>query len=59
MASGAARDRRRIWFAIVGAAVGLAVGIFVSMKTDVPLAPEGGLLVGAVVGWFAAGRLRR
>lgn len=36
----------------IGAAVGLAVGIVVSVATDVPLAPEGGLLLGVLVGWF-------
>jgi hypothetical protein len=36
----------------IGAAVGLAVGILVSIATDVPLAPEGGLLIGVLVGWF-------
>ena len=59
MASGATRDRRRIWFAIVGAAVGVTFGILVSVTTDVPLAPEIGLLLGAVAGWFSAGGLRR
>ncbi|MBK5220532.1 MAG: hypothetical protein JJE35_12225 [Thermoleophilia bacterium] len=37
----------------IGAVVGLAVGIPVSIATDVPLAPEGGLLIGVLVGWFA------
>jgi hypothetical protein len=36
----------------VGAVTGLALGILVSVTTDVPLAPEVGLLVGAVVAWF-------
>jgi hypothetical protein len=36
----------------VGAATGLALGILVSVITDVPLAPEAGLLVGALIGWF-------
>jgi hypothetical protein len=35
----------------VGAAVGLALGILVAVATDVPLAPEAGLLLGALVGW--------
>jgi hypothetical protein len=43
----------------VGAAIGVAVGILVSVTTDVPLAPEIGLLLGAVAGWFSAGGLRR
>ena len=36
----------------VGAVLGLALGIVVSVTTDVPLAPEVGLLLGALVGWF-------
>jgi uncharacterized membrane protein YbjE (DUF340 family) len=48
------RKRSRTWLAIVGAVIGLAVGIVVSMTTDIPLAPEIGLLLGAVVGWFSA-----
>jgi hypothetical protein len=31
----------------------LVLGILVSVLTDVPLAPEGGLLLGALVGWFS------
>jgi hypothetical protein len=46
------RDRRRIWFVVVGAVVGLAAGILVSLATDVPFAPEIGLLLGALVGWL-------
>jgi len=37
----------------VGAVAGLALGILISVTTDVPLAPEVGLLLGALVGWFA------
>ena len=37
----------------VGAVVGLACGIVVSVTTDLPLAPEVGLLAGALVGWLA------
>jgi hypothetical protein len=37
----------------VGAVMGLALGILVSVTTDVPLAPEAGLLLGALVGWFS------
>ena len=36
----------------LGAVLGLALGIFVSVTTDVPFAPEAGLLLGALVGWF-------
>jgi hypothetical protein len=37
----------------VGAVIGLALGIVVSLATDVPLAPEVGLLLGALVAWLA------
>jgi hypothetical protein len=37
----------------VGAAIGLAIGIVVSLATDVPLAPEGGLALGALLGWLS------
>jgi hypothetical protein len=37
----------------LGAALGLAVGIVVSVATDVPLAPEAGLVLGAIVGWLS------
>jgi predicted ABC-type sugar transport system permease subunit len=36
----------------VGAVTGLAVGIVVSLATDIPLAPELGLLLGALAGWL-------
>jgi hypothetical protein len=36
---------------VVGAVIGLAVGILVSLVTDIPLAPEVGLVLGALVGW--------
>ena len=36
----------------LGAVLGLALGILVSVTTDVPLAPEAGLVLGALVGWF-------
>jgi hypothetical protein len=35
----------------VGAVIGLVVGILVSVTTNVPLAPEGGLLLGILGGW--------
>jgi hypothetical protein len=54
MAGGAKRERSRIWLAVLGALVGVAVGILVSVTTDIPLAPEVGLLLGALVGWFSA-----
>jgi hypothetical protein len=37
----------------VGAVIGLALGIVVSVVTDVPLAPEAGLGLGALAGWFS------
>jgi hypothetical protein len=36
-----------------GAVIGLALGILISVTTDVPLAPEVGLVLGALVGWRA------
>ena len=36
----------------VGAVTGLALGIVVSLTTDIPLAPEVGLLLGALGGWL-------
>jgi hypothetical protein len=32
--------------------LGLALGIVVSVTTDVPLAPEAGLVLGALLGWL-------
>jgi hypothetical protein len=37
----------------VGAVTGLALGIVISLTTDVPLAPEVGLALGALAGWLA------
>jgi len=34
-----------------GAVTGLALGIVVSVTTDIPFAPEIGLVVGAAVAW--------
>jgi hypothetical protein len=36
----------------VGAVLGLALGILVSVATDLPLAPEVGLVLGALLGWI-------
>jgi hypothetical protein len=37
---------------VLGAVLGLALGIVVSVTTDVPLAPEAGLALGALVAWL-------
>jgi hypothetical protein len=37
----------------VGAVAGLALGIVVALTTDVPLAPELGLVLGALGGWLS------
>jgi hypothetical protein len=37
----------------VGAVTGLALGIVVSLTTEVPLAPELGLALGALGGWLS------
>lgn len=37
----------------VGAMTGLALGILVSLTTEVPFAPEVGLVLGAPAGWLA------
>ena len=47
------RGRRRTWFIVAAAVAGLAIGILVSVATDVRFAPEVGLLVGVLVGWLA------
>ena len=37
----------------IGAVIGLVLGIVVSVTTDVPLAPEIGLVLGGLGGWLA------
>jgi hypothetical protein len=37
----------------IGAVIGLVLGILLSATTDVPLAPEAGLVFGAFVGWLS------
>ena len=37
----------------IGALIGLALGIVVSVVSDVPLAPEVGLVLGALAGWLS------
>jgi hypothetical protein len=36
----------------LGAVLGLALGIIVSVTTDLPLAPEAGLVLGGLAGWL-------
>jgi len=36
----------------VGAVLGLLLGIVVSVASDLPFAPEGGLVLGALLGWL-------
>ena len=40
-----------------GAALGLVVGIAVSVATDLPLAPEIGLALGLLGGWLLSRRV--
>ena len=50
-----ARAALNRWLAIgLGAFVGIAIGIGVSLTTDVPFAPEIGALVGAGIGYTLA-----
>jgi hypothetical protein len=43
-----------VWFLpVVGAVIGLALGVLVSVTTDVPLAPEVELVLGAFIGWLS------
>ena len=37
---------------VVGGAVGFALGILISLVTDIPLAPEAGLALGVLGGWL-------
>ena len=47
-------NARGTWFLlVVGAVIGLVLGILVSVTTDVPFAPEIGLVLGALVGWLS------
>ena len=39
---------------VLGAVIGLALGILVSVITDLPLAPEAGLVLGGLIGWLSA-----
>jgi ADP-ribosylglycohydrolase len=58
MSVGITKGGRGPWFyLVVGAAIGLALGIPVSFTTDVPFAPEAGLVIGLFVGWLS-GRMK-
>jgi hypothetical protein len=37
----------------LGTVIGLALGVVVSVTTDVPFAPEAGLALGALLGWLS------
>ena len=41
-----------------GVVIGLGLGIVVSVTTDLPFAPEVGLALGALIGWFWRGSTR-
>jgi hypothetical protein len=52
------RDARGTWvYLLVGALLGLAFGALVTVTTDVPLALEAGLVLGALVGWWLSRRV--
>ena len=54
MGAGNPEGVRGTWlFLVVGAAIGLALGIVVGLTTDVPLAPEAGLVIGLLGGWLS------
>jgi hypothetical protein len=37
----------------LGAVLGFALGLVVSLTTDIPFAPEAGLVLGALFGWLS------
>jgi len=37
---------------VIGAVCGLVLGIAISLATDVPLAPEAGLVLGVLTAWL-------
>lgn len=52
MENGPTSHGRPLWiFLAIGAVVGLGIGIVVSVTTDVPFAPEIGVVAGAAAGW--------
>jgi len=49
------RVQKAMWVYLVGGAViGIALGIVVSVVTDIPFAPEGGLAFGLLAGWLVS-----
>jgi hypothetical protein len=53
MGDGATSASGSTWpFVAGGAGIGLVLGILVSIATDIPLAPEAGLVIGALAGWL-------
>ena len=42
----------------VGAVTGLVLGILLGVTTDVPFAPEAGLVLGGLVGWLSRRRVQ-
>jgi hypothetical protein len=40
----------------IGATIGLVLGVLVGVATDLPLAPESGLILGALAGWLTRRR---
>jgi len=59
MTESASRDRRPTWLVLAGAVIGLAIGIVVGVTTDIPFAPEAGLVLGALAGWLWARQMRK
>ena len=58
MDAGAPPTGGKTWpFLVAGAGIGFVLGIFISVATDVQLAPEAGLVLGGLAGWVAR-RLR-
>jgi len=37
-----------------GAAIGVVAGILVAIATDLPLAPEAGVVLGGLIGWLVS-----
>jgi hypothetical protein len=38
---------------VLGAVIGLALGILASVATDLPFAPEVGAVLGGLIGWLS------